>query len=695
MMTHNEILALGKEILQKHNLLSEQKICSKINDLRSVLRFHNKKYYMEDAPVVSDQEYDQLFRILQTWEKKYPKLKTASSPTSRIDLNVQSELKKTAHLTPMLSLDNATSAEDMQDWEDRILKFLDAKVRPTYTVELKFDGLGISAVYINDQIARVVTRGNGEVGEDVSENAKTILSIPRKAEFGSVQGETVELRGEVVMKKSDFEDVNTQRAKNEELLFANPRNAAAGSMRQLDPNITAQRRLTAFFYQISFWEPSSSEPKTYTQTNETLSSLGFLTSPFFAHCKNIAQVVSALKEIEEKKEAFDFEIDGAVIKVNERELRNKIGETGHHPRWAIAYKFAAKQEHTHILNVKWQVGRTGVLTPVANLEPVNIGGVTVARATLHNADEIQNKDFRVGDHVIIERAGDVIPKVVISLTDQRTGKEKKITIPQECPICKSKAVHTEGEVAIRCENLSCAAQIKGRIIHFASKNALDIENLGRETIKLFVDQGFLNKFSDLFYLKPEKILQLEGFQETSVQKLFDALENAKQKPLWRFITALGIPLVGNRTAKDLAENYPVFWDLVHATKEELEGIDGVGPEVSDSIVNFLNTTENIQMFEQLEKIGFKLSEKQETKKTSGAFVGKTFLFTGTLNTMARRDAQELVENLGGKAISSISKNTDYLICGKNAGSKKQKAEELGVRILSEEKFLEAMGKSTK
>ena len=688
-MNEPEIITHGEELLAKGSSFSEQKIRSSIGNLREILRYHNRKYYLDENPLISDREYDELFQLLKKWEQSFPELRTDDSPTARIELSVQSELKKVAHLTGMLSLENAFSVDDLSEWEERIKKYLESDEQPTYTVELKFDGLGISAIYEDDKLIRVATRGNGEIGEDVTVNAKTIKSLPKNAKFSQQHGEKVELRGEVVFKKIDFDALNMMRAEREEPLFSNPRNAASGSLRQLDPNVTAERNLTAFFYQISFWEPSTSAPKEYAKIPAMLEKLGFLTSPFFRVCKSIAEVTAAIVEIERMKESFDFEIDGAVIKVSEEKFRTKIGETNHHPRWAIAYKFPAKQEITKLLQVEWSVGRTGVLTPVAHLEPIDIGGVRVARATLHNMDEIEKKDFRIGDFVVVERAGEVIPKVIMPIKERRNNAELPIVAPETCPVCGSHVMRIADEVAVRCENLSCPAQVKRRLMHFASKNALDITHLGKETVELFVDLNLIHDFSDIFRLKKEDLAELEGFQEKSVQNLLSALEEAKTRSLWRFINALGIPLVGERTAKDLAAKYPVFWNLTTASIEQLEEIEGIGPQVAESIVNFFETPENIAVLEDLEKLGFDFSQdrSEKTQQTAQIFAGKTFVFTGTLSQLGRKEAEELVESRGGKATSSVSEHTDFVVCGENAGSKKKHAEELGVKILSEEEFL--------
>ncbi len=690
-MDEKEALSAGEKILLEEEQYDELIICSQIDILRDIMRFHNKKYYIDDAPLVSDQKYDQLFRLLQKWEEKFPHLRSDDSPTRRIDLTVQSELRKVKHLTPMLSLENAMTEEELREWEIRLMKYLPDDEKPTFTIELKFDGLGISAIYEHSKLRRVATRGNGEIGEDVSENAKTIHSIPLSAQFSKYGAETVEIRGEVVIRKKDFEELNAERAKKNEMLFSNPRNAASGSIRQLDPKITAGRKLTAFFYQLSYFEPPGKAPDSFTDTLSMLGNLGFLTSPFLRHARLLEDVITAVREIGKKREEFEFEIDGAVIKVNEEILRKKIGSTAHHPRWAVAYKFPAKQEISKIEDVEWQVGRTGILTPVAHLTPVDIGGVTVSRATLHNADEIEKKDFRIGDEVYVERAGEVIPHLIAPLPERRTGKEKLILSPDSCPVCESRIVKIGDEVAIRCENLSCPAQIAGRIAHFGSKGGLDIDHLGKETSELLVQRDLVQNFSDLFSLSEESLLSLEGFQEKSATNLLRALEDAKSAPLWRFIAALGIPNVGVRTAKDLAINFPIFWNMADALEESLMEIDGIGPEVAKSIFSFLHTPENRKTLEILEKTGFPLSRKISSESVGGKLTGKIFVFTGTLSLLGRDEAKESVEKLGGRTSSSLSQNTDYLVSGDNPGSKHEKARELGVAILTESEFLALVG----
>jgi DNA ligase (NAD+) len=693
-----EILIKGKKLLELKNSQEKSFVENEIEPLREILRFHNKKYYIDDSPIISDKEYDELFHLLKKWEEDFPELKTKDSPTVRIDLQISSKLKKVEHLLPMISLENAFVEQDLENWETRFTKFLDETDVSNFIVEPKFDGLGISLVYERDLenpkkvfLKRAVTRGDGTTGEDVTENIKTIYNVPLSL---PISAEVLEIRGEVVMKNSDFEDLNIRRQKFGEALFSNPRNAASGSLRQLDPNITAERKLSIFFYEMPLIKGGESF-SSYRKVLSYFESLDLPHPPKYQKCSSIDEVRKAIKTIERLRESFDFEIDGAVIKVDEFALREKIGATGHHPRWAIAWKFPATRVITTLEHVEWQVGRTGVVTPVAHLTPVEIDGVIVARATLHNMDVITEKDIRIGDQVHLERSGDVIPKIIAPVLEVRTGKEINIYPPETCPACEGPLQKKEGEVAIKCENPKCQSTFIHRLRHFASKKAMNIEGLGIEVAVSLVESGKVKSFTDLYFLSVESLLGLEGFQIKSAQKLIDAIQKTKSIPFWRFINALGIPLVGERTAKDLVENFPTLDDFYTATQEDFEAVHEVGEKVAQSLFSFFHSEEHQEMlkiFEEEIGVSFVIQSLSKDKiDAESPFFQKTIVFTGTLQKFSRDEAKDLAENLGAHPTTSLSAKTDFLVCGENAGSKKAKAEDLGVQVLTEEEFLRMLG----
>lgn len=684
-----EFIRLTEEFLaEMEHEFSREEIFSRIDLLREVVNFHKGKYYAEDNPLISDAKYDKLFRLLGAWEEKYPELKTADSPTSEVASTIQSELKKVRHEKPMLSLDNAMNIDELFEWEKRLRNVLKTEEKLEYTVEVKLDGLAVCLLYENDKLVRGATRGDGEVGEDITLNLLTVKNIPEKINFSDFGIKKAEVRGEVVMNKDDFQELNKAREQDGEQLFSNPRNAAAGSVRQLDTAITANRPLKAYFFHLVIIE-GNANIKTEMDSNDALKKLGFHGRPYLKKADTIEQIAEFCKELEGMREDFDFEIDGAVVKLNDLKLREQAGQTSHHPRWAIAFKFKAKQETTRIEQVEWQVGRTGVLTPVAHLKPVEINGVNVARATLHNYDEIERKDIREGDMVIVERAGDVIPYIHSVVQNARTGEEKKIVVPAHCPVCHTKTVQLEGEVAVRCPNVSCPKQIKERLIYFCSKQGLDITHLGDKVCGHLVDRGMVKDFADIFYLQEKDFMQLDLFKEKSSKNAIQAIAEAKKQPLWRLISALGIRYVGKRTARALEKNFANFEDLTRASQEDFENIYDVGIKVAESLVKFFADIENQKVFEKLKKAGVNMESHLRVEKKAAIF-GKTFVFTGTLEKFSRDEAKEMVEKFGGQAAGSVSKNTDFVVAGPNAGSKKAKAESLGIKIISEEEFLEML-----
>ncbi|MBC7189217.1 NAD-dependent DNA ligase LigA, partial [Candidatus Aerophobetes bacterium] len=587
------------------------------------------------------------------------------------------------HSIPMLSLANAFEENEVYEFDRRVKKGLDG-VKPEYVAEPKIDGLAVEIVYKKGIMQVGSTRGDGEVGEDVTDNLKTIRTVPlRLIEEKLPAPELLEVRGEVYMSKKEFEKLNEERARRGEPLFANPRNAAAGSLRQLDPKITASRPLSVFFYGIGRVEGVKFE--THWEVLQTLKLWGFTVNPHIQLCKDISECISYYEKMLNLRKEVDYEMDGIVIKVNRLEHQRRLGEISRSPRWALAYKFPSVQSTTKVKDIVVQVGRTGALTPVAILEPVEVGGVIVSRATLHNQDEIERKDVRIGDTVLVQRAGDVIPEVVKVIKEKRTGKERKFTLPTHCPVCGTQVSQPPGEVVARCPNISCPARLKESIKHFASKRALDIEGLGEKIIEMLVDRGMVKKVSDLYRLKKEDFLKLEGFAEKSSQNMIDSLEKSKKTTLDRLLYALGIRHVGEHLAKVLAEHYPDIDSLAKASVEELMRIPEIGPEVAQSIKDFFSREENLKVIEELMALGVTYS--REKKPVEGKLKNLVFVFTGELDGLTREEAKSMVEREGGKVTSSVSRKTDYVVVGKNPGSKLEKARRLGVKIINQEEFM--------
>ena len=663
-------------------------------ELREVIRYHDWRYYVLANPVISDYEYDKLFHLLKDIEKKWPELITPDSPTQRVASGLTKEFPEVRHLAPMLSLDNSYNEEDLRDF-DRRVKELTGLSHVEYAVEPKFDGAGISLVYEDNVFIRGATRGDGIVGEDITPNLKTIKTIPLTADFKRFEIKTIEIRGEVLMNKEVFKKLNEERLEEGLPPFSNPRNAAAGSLRLQNPKEVAKRKLEAFVYQITYAVDEKGENllgskiRYHYDAIKMLYSLGFRTpipEKEIKLCKDIDEVINYCKEWEEKRDSYPYEIDGMVIKVNDISLYSKLGMTSHHPRWAIAYKFRAKQATTRIIDVVFQVGRTGAVTPVAKLEPVEIGGVTVSSVSLINEDFIREKDIRIGDMVLVERAGDVIPYIVKVIKEARTGKEKPIVFPKNCPSCGSPLVKLPGEAVWRCVNANCPAQVIERIAYFASKDAMDIRGLGLNTVKKFYKLGFLKRIPDIYRLPYEKIKQLEGWGEKSVENLRKAIEESKNRPIHRLITGLSIRYVGKVTARTLAEHIKCVEDLKDWSVEDLEKLPDIGYVVAHSIYDFFHNEENVKMIYELKELGVRTCK--EEKAEENILQGKTFVFTGTLSCCSRDVAQEIVEALGGKTTNSVSKKTDFLVVGENPGSKLKKAQNLGIRIIDEKEFLE-------
>lgn len=664
----------------------------KILQLRKEINKHDYHYYLLTQPTISDEEYDSLVKELEKLEEQNPHLITPDSPTQRVGKDLTKDFKPVNHKVPMLSLANTYDEEDLYDFDRRVKESLPVNEKVEYVVEYKIDGASVSLNYVDGALKTAATRGDGLVGEEITVNAKTIRSIPLKIDLNAQKKyrlKDFEVRGEIYMRLPDFEKLNIERAKNDEKLFANPRNSTAGTLKLQNPRIVASRKLNIFVYSLISLED---EFKTQIENLELLDKLGFRVNQLYKFCNNIEEVLKVCKEFEERRYQLDYEIDGAVIKVNSIKQQNILGNIAKSPRWAVAYKFKAKQATTILKEITWQVGRTGAITPVAELEPVLLAGSTISRATLHNFDEITRKDIRVGDKVIIEKGGDVIPKIVSVIFDERKKSSKETKPPDKCPVCKTKLYKPEDEVAFYCENPDCAAQIKGRLIHFASRGAMDIEGLGEALIDLFVEKDFIKSFSDIYKLKNlrEELIQIDRLGEKSVDNLLNSIENSKKQPFSKLLFALGIRYVGAGAAQKITQNINSIDKLITSTEEEITSIHEIGPSISKSIKQFFSLKHNIELIEELKKAG--LNFKSETKKgiKDNFFKDKSFVLTGTLSKFSREEAGNKITIFGGKISSSVSKNTNYVIAGEKAGSKLEKAKSLGVKILYEDDFIKLL-----
>jgi DNA ligase (NAD+) len=625
-------------------------------------------------------------RDLIELEEKYPRYITPSSPTQRVGIEPVSEFTTVKHIAPMLSLANAFSTEELTAFDQRIKKIIPQQ-KLEYIVELKIDGLAVALVYEKGIFTRGATRGDGVMGEEITSNLKTVKSIPLRL-FGENIPPRIEAYGEVYMKKSDFKKLNEGRMKDGENLFANPRNAAAGAVRQLDPRITAQRHLDTFIYRATF--PEGHKFSSHMEVLNYLKKIGFKVNPHIKLYQDIEEAINYCQEWIEKKKELDYEIDGMVIKVNSLSMREELGSTTRSPRWAIANKFPAQQTTTKVRDIIVQVGRTGALTPVALLDPVKISGSVVQRATLHNEDEIERKDIRIGDTVLIQKAGEIIPEVVKVIKEKRTGKEKEFVMPVQCPVCGAKVFKPEGEVVSRCNSLICPAQIKERIRHFASRNAMDIEGLGPAIIDQLVEKGQIKDISDLYFLKRDDLISLERMAKKSADNLLDAIEKSKKKSLANLIYGLGIRYVGVHTAEVITRYFPNLDKFKKARLEELIEINEIGPKIAESTILFFKEKENLAIIERLRSPGLNFSQEQEEEmrkeKVTQILAGKQFVLTGTLRDFSRVQAKEIISELGGRVTGSLSKKTDYVVAGEDPGSKYQKAQKLGVTIINEEEF---------
>jgi len=708
-----QVQDLSKSLLKR---LSEKGLQLKdLDHLRQVLVFHEYRYYILNDPLVTDREYDLLYKALEKLESENPQAISPDSPTQRVARELTKNFPTVNHLVPMLSLENSYNEEDLVDW-DRKARELAGLETIEYCVEPKFDGASISLIYENDLLVRGATRGDGVQGDEVTVNIKQIRSVPLSAAFSRYGLEQVEIRGEVLMNKESFKKYNQQLAEQQLAPLANPRNAAAGSLRIKDPAEVSRRNLEAFLYHISYYSSSDNldidkgemvqadqahrtrskkAPITHSESLDMLWDLGFKSPKKEKKVfKGIRPVIEYCLAFESGRDQLPYEIDGMVIKVNDFSLQDRMGMTTHHPRWAIAFKFKARQATSKLQKVEFQVGRTGSITPVAKIEPVPIGGVTVGSVSLFNEDVVRQKDLRIGDTVLVERAGDVIPYIVKPLTELRTGKEKKIIFPTHCPACGDELVRVPDEAVLRCVNINCPAQVVERIIHFVSKDAMDIRSFGAANVQKFYELGFLKDVPGVYQLPFEKIALMEGFGEKSINNLQSAIEESKKQPLHRVIYALGIRYVGETTAKTLAKAVNYLMDFSKFSLEELLALEDIGPKVAGSIIQFFDNRDNIKMLEKLEGLGLNLRSSRSERTGSGSLADQSFLFTGTLSELKRSEAEALVEEQGGKILGGVSSKLNYLVVGEDAGSKLEKAKKIPtIKILSEKEFLQFIRKA--
>jgi DNA ligase (NAD+) len=673
-------------ILERKDLdqLSRSAATGYIDQLRREIRRHDYLYYVKDKPEISDEEYDRLFDALKRLEERFPDLITADSPTQRVGGKPQEEFRVAEHTAPMLSLDATREEDEVRRFDERVRRSLNGE--PGYLLEEKFDGASLELVYENGTLNRAVTRGDGREGEEVTENVKTIRSLPLRLHSGDRKApKFLALRAEILMRIAAFEALNRKLLERGNEPFANPRNAAAGSLRQLDPRITAERPLDVVVYEVMAAE--GVRFSTDSQALKSLAEWGLPTPKRIFTVSTVSEIVKRHAELAEARDRLPYEIDGVVIKIDDLGARDKLGSTTHHPRWAIAYKFVPRGEQTRIEQIAIQVGRTGVLTPVALMRPVEVGGVTISRATLHNREELQRKDIRPGDLVRIQRAGDVIPEVAERIAEPGRERKPPFRMPSKCPACGSQVIE-RGPYTLCPNHFGCPAQLKGRIRHFASREGLDIEGLGEETVSALIDRGLARDLADLFRIKTNDLLRLEGFAERSAKKLVDAIQRGRRVELGRFLYALGIPEVGAAVARDLAQKFRSFESLRRASREDLERVSGIGPKMSAAISKFFSDKRNQRAIDALLEAGLQINETKRPQRQP--LSGKTFVFTGALERFSRSEAQRLVEALGGNAASSVSSETDYVVVGSEPGQKLEQAKSKGVKTLSEREFAELL-----
>lgn len=669
------------------NKITKSEAQSRIEELRREIEKHNYLYYVENNPVISDSEFDTLLQELIDLEDRYPELKTPDSPSSRVGGTVAEGFEPFRHRTPMLSIDNVSDEEQALEFDRRIKRILgDNRTEIQYFAQPKFDGVSASLTYEKGVLTHGVTRGDGNTGEDVTQNIRTLGSIPLRFRRDENVPDLIEIRGEVILPITEFKKLNRYFSQQGVALFANPRNAASGSLRQLDSSITAKRPL--YFYAWGIGYTSGPDFRYEWDISMQLKQWGFRIEERIRKCNNMREAIEYHHEMEEARESMDYEVDGVVFKVNDREVQKELGHTSKYPRWSIAYKFKAREATTVIKDITVQVGRMGLLTPVAELEPVNIGGITVKRASLHTEDVIREKGVRIGDTVIVQRAGDVIPEVVKPVEEKRTGNEKEFSMPRKCPVCNTN-VEKEGAYYF-CPNISCRAQLKGRLKHIASRNSFDIDGLGEKIIDQLMAEGLVNTPSDLFCLRKEDLVSLERFGEKSAENLVNAIENSRDITFSKFVNSLSIKHVGERLAQILAQHYDTLEELSEAFYDELLEITDVGPEIAKSIVNFFNVNDNKKTIKEILDSGVRIVYQSRTSKNE-KLAGKVFVLTGALESHTRDEARGIIESAGGKVTSSLSKRTDYLVVGENPGSKLDRAKQLGTRIINEKEFKELAG----
>ncbi len=677
----------------------DKEVFSNIEDLRDILRFHEYRYYVQADPLISDFEYDSLYKLLEKIEKENPDLVTVDSPTQRVGPGLVSTFPKVEHIVPMLSLENSYNQDDLLDW-DRKARSLSQLEVVEYCIEPKFDGASISLIYENDLLTRSATRGDGITGDEITTNTKKIRSVPLSAKFSRYGIEQIEVRGEVLINKNNFKAYNQKLEEQGQAPLANPRNAAAGTLRIKDTAEVGRRNLEAFLYHVSYFTTKNEKrgnavgepPSTHSDMLEMLWQLGFRSpKKDMRVVKGINKVIEYIDEFEALRDELPYEIDGMVIKVNDLALQDKLGMTSHHPRWAIAYKFKARQGTSKLVGAEFQVGRTGAVTPVAKIEPVQVGGVTVTSISLHNEEYIREKDLLLGDTILVERSGDVIPQIVKSFPELRKGKETAILFPVDCPACHHRLYKPEEEAVWRCVNINCEAQVVERIIHFVSKDAMDIKSFGEANVRKFYAEGLLKDIPGIYMLDFDAIGKMEGFGKKSIDNLQAAIEASKNQPLHRLIYALGIRYAGETTAKTLANGVSHVLDFRNFSEEDLKLLEDVGVKVAESIYRFFHDDANLQMLERLERLGVSLINQKKKGPENDRLLGQTFLFTGTLNKLKRSEAEELVEKNGGKLLSGVSSKLNYLVVGEDAGSKLEKAKKItSVKIISEEDFIKLL-----
>lgn len=662
-------------------------LAQRLEALRDQIRFHQQQYFVKDQPTISDAEYDALFRDLKALEAAYPEFVTPDSPTQRVGGAVAEGFESVEHAAPMLSLDNAMNADALREFEERLQRLIPERCW-CYVIEPKIDGLGVALLYERGVFVRGATRGDGRVGENITQNLRAIQSIPLRLQGPLADLQRLEVRGEVYMPKNAFAKLNEQLEEDGQNPFANPRNAAAGSLRLLDPRESARRPLDIFLYTLGYAEPATPYPN-HWEALQALAEAGCKINPSMALCDTIDDVIRACQALEEKRHDLDYDADGVVVKVDSFALQTEFGATAHHPRWAIAFKFAAQQAITRVLDMSISVGRTGALTPTADLEPVHIAGVTVSRASLHNEDEIQRKDIRVNDTVVVERAGDVIPQVVRVMMDERPADSVPFVMPTQCPVCQTTVYRPAGEAVVRCPNATCPAQIKERLLHYGSRRAMDIDGMGTAIVEQLVDRQLVTDFADLYNLDVPTLAELDRLAEKSAGNLVAAIDNSRERGLARLLHGLGIRHAGERVASILAAQYHTVDALMQAPAEELAEINDIGPVIAESVQQFFSQEENRRTIERLRAADVKLDEpivEQDTSPEAQALAGKVFVLTGTLPTLTRNQARDLITAAGGRVTSSVTRKTDYVVAGAEPGSKYQQAERLEIPILDEDRL---------